>query len=217
MNAMKTFLSTCVSLVMLASVPGLAAEAEQSRIDEQVGYGLKEMQRILSRDAAGLAEFGLKDARELEQLRVGAPVEAFRLDPAGLNAYAPGAAIAPLLTPMDELFFPVKVNGKTRLVMWLAKLDGVWQFAGFGQSDLATAWDGLSAKYAQPGARLRFVLQAQTQAKLLLVVSGGQERIFYLSNQPWSFNAAIRADQTALRQPELMQQLKESANQMLRN
>lgn len=217
MNAMKSFVSTCVALVLLAGTSSLAADADQARIDEQVSFGLKEVQRILEREAAGLTEFGIQDRGELQKLQVGAPIEAYRLDPKGLEAYVPGKKIAPLLTPMEELYYPVLVNGKARLVMWLAKLDGTWQFAGFGQSDLGPALAGLTARHLKAGARLKVVIQAQTQAKLLLVEQGGAEKLFYLSSHPWSFNAAIRSDLTELRQPELMEQLKEATRQMLRN
>lgn len=216
MNAMKAFVSTCVALVLLAGTSSRAADADAKRLDEQVAFGLKEVQRILDRDASTLAEFGLQDRGDLQKLQVGAPIEAFRLDPKGLEAYAPGQKIAPLLTPMEELYYPVLVNGKTRLVLWLAKLEGTWQFAGFGQADLGAALSGLTARYAK-GAKLKVVLQAQTQAKLLLVEQAGAEKVFYLSSHPWSFNAAIRSDLTELRQPELMEQLREATRQMLRN
>lgn len=217
MNAMKSFVSTCVALALLVGTPSLAADADPARLREQVAFGLKEVQRLLERDASGLAEFGIQDRGELQKLQVGAPIEAYRLDPRALEAYVPGQRITPLLTPMEELYYPVLVNGKARLVLWLAKLEGTWQFAGFGQSDLGPALSGLTARYAKAGARLKVVLQAQTQAKLLLVEQGGTEKLFYLSNHPWSFNAAIRSDLTELRQPELMEQLKEATRQMLRN
>ncbi len=112
--------------------------------------------------ANDITELGLADPAEAARATIGTPVERFMLSPDAITRYRPGQRVSALLTPTNDWWVPVLVNGDGRTSIFVSYRMDRWQYVGH------------SGNFTDPVVRLQHTLADPTATiKQVTIPHGG--------------------------------------------
>lgn len=214
MSSYKNLIAFSSLVVLIAALDASAAgrplvltPAEQAQVEQQAEKGLVSARKLVARDEP--ADFGLQRREDVERLQLGRPLETYYFDRPSLNAFQSGQSATQLMVSADIIKYPVMLDGTVRFLLTIEKGPAGWKLASIGSTNLVKGLNVVLERFAGRRVSISLVEGQSARAAFALVKEeGGRERLFYVYNTPWGFNANVKSDGAELPLKTLVPQVR---------
>jgi hypothetical protein len=94
-----------------------------------------------------MINFGLSPGDNISDAVLGAPFQLYTITPAKLLNAEDGTPVGSLTSPTGSWLFPIVLDGKSRAILTVERMDGEWQAVTMGRSGLAGEMEKLNGQW----------------------------------------------------------------------
>uniref|UniRef100_A0A7C4ELT4 Uncharacterized protein n=1 Tax=Fundidesulfovibrio putealis TaxID=270496 RepID=A0A7C4ELT4_9BACT len=172
---LSLFLAVALGLCALALAPGAArADTPPPEAAQDAAKALPDLLQAIPGEL--LAGYGFEDPAQFASATLGEPYQVRMILPDALLKATADTPILSLATDSPLWFFPVVVDGTSRVFVKVSLRDGAWKAFGIGMSPLARQADAAKADFpAAQGYSHALVVSYQAGPAYFIVASRGQE------------------------------------------
>jgi len=133
---MRTMLCLATVTILVGAIAeGQMKQVNQGEIHQAAVSGLKVLREITT--AQNFAVMGFDSLKELGVSELGEPLQVFMIRLDSLKKYRSGSDPRPLLTPLEQVVFPVTVGAAVKSSIVVSRGGGKWKATEFGNAEVA--------------------------------------------------------------------------------
>lgn len=134
---MRTYMIALTAVILMASMAGTQERALPLDDIHRVALdALKAFSQLVTDQ--NYKAMGFESPGEVRDVKLGEPLRVFMVGLSQLQKYQPGEDPSRLVTPLDQMIYPVAVGDRVRSSIIIAKMGEGWQAIEFGSAAIVT-------------------------------------------------------------------------------
>jgi len=94
-----------------------------------------------------MGHFGFAPGDKISDAILGTPFQLYTITPSKLLNAEDNTSVSSLISPTGQWFFPIVLNGTSRAILTVEKMDGEWQAVTMGRAGLAIEMEKLNRQW----------------------------------------------------------------------